>query len=182
LLAPKLSLVGGAHLMRSDRSPGTEEPGTPEAACTPSAPRFQRWTGIREGGYGPTERLGPTSLSARLDRPTSQPRIASVCFDLRLRISHKIRRPYRGSASSSRSAAGCPLHVPAWQVVAGRQIGLEQEEAVHAVAESPVSGRRPGREIHKISTAITKTWLVDKTVRINKCRAHSPWEKLDFRY
>src|SRR5215469_2867263 len=24
---------------------------------------------IREGGYGPTERLGPTSLSARLDRP-----------------------------------------------------------------------------------------------------------------
>ena len=32
------------HLMRSDRSPGTEEPGTPEAACTPSVPRFRRWT------------------------------------------------------------------------------------------------------------------------------------------
>src|SRR5215472_14185943 len=38
-------------------------------------------SGIQEGGYGPTERLGPTSsLSARLDRPARNRKLSRECY------------------------------------------------------------------------------------------------------
>src|SRR5215831_19570776 len=53
-------------------------------------------SGIQEGGYGPTERLGPTSsLSARLDRQAHNRKLSIECY-----LAEFIQQSLCGAASA----------------------------------------------------------------------------------